>query len=198
MGEKIQSMKGEEVLNFCWLVNPFQCHLHRSRMCGPHVRLLSIVTPKSLCSLTSCSWLLPTNSVLDGLRAWLIFDVSDVLLISYVNSFGGWIKSDWRGELSRSPPGRDTILIAPVLFCFLQISVISQLITTLEHGCLALPVRAASKRKRRKPEVPLAKKAPPQPKLERSRQPKRVQRHHQWVNRQFCRIYKRGSVLSLI
>ena len=45
---------------------------------------------------------------------------------------------------SPSPPGRDTISIAPCIF--VQISVISQLITTLEHDCLALPVRAASKR----------------------------------------------------
>ena len=46
-------------------------------------------------------------------------------------------------SILRDPPGRDAFLITP---CILQISVISQFITTLEHECLALHVRVASKR----------------------------------------------------
>ena len=48
--KRFSGKKVKKMLKFCWLVDFF---LHRSRMLGPHVRLLSIVTPNTLWSLTS-------------------------------------------------------------------------------------------------------------------------------------------------
>ena len=67
LGKSFSGMKVKKMLIFCWLVDSFfAVVLHRSRLWGPQVRLLSIVTPNTLWSLTSVICWLSTERCADG------------------------------------------------------------------------------------------------------------------------------------